>query len=108
MRKITQQACEAFLAGRNARLGNTEVDTDNGITIMWLHGNAIAKRDGGKTFIRTGGYNDNANGMPASVTTKERLNGLPGVRVDTRKRVLHLNGWEWTDHDEWTEVEVTS
>ena len=41
MRKVTQQIKDAFEQGKAKKVGNTETD---GKTV-WLHGNAIVKRD---------------------------------------------------------------
>lgn len=92
MRKVTEQIVAAFLAGRTKTVGNSHTDG----SVLLLHGNAIAKRENGKLYIRTAGW--------ATVTTRERLNGLPGVSVSQMHRRQYLNGKVWEDHEEWTEV----
>lgn len=88
-RKITQQAVNAFLAGGNFKGSNTEVVTEDGYSYMYLFGNNIAiKSDTGGIAIRNCGYKTN--------TTKERLNALPGVRINQKAGVWYLNGKEWT------------
>lgn len=90
MRKITRSACDAFINGYNFKMANTEVN-DRG---YFLHGNKIAefesvfKNDGNKNFnITLAGWNTN--------TTRERLNGLPGVRITTKQGQAYLNGQPW-------------
>ena len=51
-------------------------------------------RVGNRLQITTAGWN--------TVTTRERLNGLPNVSVIQRKGKLYLNGKEWDG--EWIEV----
>ncbi len=109
MKKITREAVSAFYAGEKYNKSNTmvtQVFTDAGAiwSVMSLFGNQIAKKVIGKTdyssisdaeidawidkvYITTAGWN--------TVTTKERLNGLKGVRVSTRGGVLMLNGEPW-------------
>jgi hypothetical protein len=66
MRKITRQACEAFIARKNFQSGNTSTDGHS----LYLHGNRIASRlNGSDVFlISDAGWRTN--------TTRERLNGL--------------------------------
>lgn len=97
MRKITKEACQAFEAGTNYKNGNTEVN-DHG---YFLHGNKIAehnslfKNNGNKSInITLAGWNTN--------TTRERLNGLRGVRVSTKLGQAYLNGQKWDG--EWITV----
>tara|TARA_R100000482_G_scaffold124237_2_gene76403 strand:+ start:741 stop:1067 length:327 start_codon:yes stop_codon:yes gene_type:complete len=92
MRKITQAAVECFIKRKPFSLSNTEVVIDN--KCRWrltLHGNTIAQMTLGVGWddleITTAGWN--------TVTTRERLNGLPGVNVCQRKGSLYLNGKEW-------------
>lgn len=95
MRKITEQAVAAFLAGRKFYSGNTEVRVEGETAWLLLHGNRIAMRGPGLLLKISDA------GWPTS-TTKERLNGLPGVRVHHSKRVMYLNGVEWDGS--WTAV----
>lgn len=90
MRKVTKKAIEAFENATKFNSGNTEVEVLPNVTILKLHGNKIAYRynDPEKTLsITTCGWNTN--------TTKERLNGISGVRVNTVKGQLYLNGEKW-------------
>lgn len=93
MRKITEEAVAAFLSGRNYKKDNTMVqapETIGSVKIgarMYLHGNQVAYRKAGTLRITTSGWD--------TTTTKERLNGLPGVSVHHSKHQLYLNGKEW-------------
>ena len=82
MRKITEQACHAFENGRNFQLSNTVVKNN----AMYLWGNKIAWYDNGDLYISMCGYNTN--------TTRERLNGLSGVRINSKNYTPYLNGVE--------------
>ncbi|UGL61056.1 hypothetical protein [Pseudomonas phage Eir4] len=92
-RKVTQEAVNAFIAGRTGSFGgNTTVELSplGEVIVLKLHGNAIARRDKGPfgTFeVCDGGWSSN--------TTKERLNGLPGVRVNQKDYAWFLNGEPW-------------
>ena len=98
MRIITANACKAFMDGKPFWLGNTEVKVSDGLVTLSLHGNIIAMRQPGTQYIdvTTQGWN--------TMTTRERLNGLPNVRVHNSGSVLFLNGKEWDGN--WQTVEV--
>jgi hypothetical protein len=83
MRPITKKIVPAFLSGKSAKQGNTRTDG----TSLFLHGNKIAYKENGKLFISTCGWD--------TMITKDRLNGIPGVRVNTSKGQLFLNGLPW-------------
>ena len=70
MRKVTEQIKRAFEQGTSLKVGNTETD---GKTV-WLHGNAIIKRDP-QGFVRwsLAGWN--------TPTTRERVNGIVNAGV---------------------------
>jgi hypothetical protein len=89
MRKITELSAEAFESNTSFRSGNTVVSVSNETVELKLHGNVIARKDivSGQLSIATCGWNTN--------TTRERLNGLSGVRVYQSKGILHLNGTPW-------------
>ncbi len=99
-RKISQNARRALYAREIRRLGNTCTHWDGVSFVLELHGNPIARltgtEQGDKLEIRTAGW--------PTVTTKERLNALPGVDVYTHKGVLHLNGKPWDNDHDWTVV----
>ena len=88
MRKITQQATKAFVDQCNFKSGNTAVESRGGTTYLSLHGHYIATYiEGEGLYVSTCGWN--------TPTTRERLNGLPGVKVNMVKGQLYLNGEEW-------------
>jgi hypothetical protein len=86
MRKITKQTVEAFENNQNFKSDNMEVSSDQFMNRMWLHGNLIAVKDHVNDVLKVSlcGWNTN--------TTRERLNGIPGVNVSTRKGQAFLNG----------------
>jgi hypothetical protein len=86
-RQITENAVRAFLLGDNFKQSNTEVHADCTGVRMYLFGNLIANRVGNRLQITTAGWN--------TATTRERLNGLPNVKVYQRKGQLFLNGQPW-------------
>jgi hypothetical protein len=95
MRKITQQIVNAFQNSRSLTIGNSRTNGES----LWLFGNKIAeiRRDG--LWVSNGGWD--------SVTTKERLNGLTGVRVQQVNGNWFLNGraWDgrWVNVDAWND-----
>ena len=69
MRKITKNIKRAFEQGRAKTIGNTHTD---GKTV-WLHGNAIVRRtESGVIEATLAGWN--------TPTTRERVNGITGMR----------------------------
>ena len=91
MRKITEQAINAFMNHKTFNSSNTTVSlNDDNSACLLLFGNLIARKytDGDKEIeITNAGY--------ATVTTKERLNGIPGVRIYQRKGEWFLNDKPW-------------
>jgi len=69
MRKITRETAEAFLEGRIKSMGNTSTD---GMS-YFLHGNRIAYKP--SNLLSGGGMRFSMRGW-ATVTTRERLNGI--------------------------------
>ncbi len=88
MRKITTESVQAFLNSRNFKKQNMEVQVDEQATYLKLHGHKIAHlfRDG-TMLIDACGWLTN--------TTKERLNGLPGVNINQKNFEWFLNGKPW-------------
>lgn len=87
MYKITKEAVDAFLQGNDFKKANMEV---SGVCrkAMYLHGNKIAWFDkNNQLWISNCGW--------MSVTTKERLNALPGVHIVQRNYHWYLNGVDW-------------
>jgi len=103
MRKVTADAVEAFMAGRTGKFSNTTVDVrpwqgGQECVILALHGNPIAR------YPVAGGHDHMVvcDGNHQTNTTKERLNGLPGVRVHQKAGQWYLNGVAWDGY--WTNV----
>ena len=96
-RKITQESVSAFLAGRKFNKGNMSVEVDLEYTKLKLHGNTIATID-------ALGVMSISNADWASNTTKERLNGLPNVRINQKNWNWYLNGVEWDG--EWKRIGI--
>jgi len=94
MRVITKAAVAAFMAGRSYNGGNTVVYDDGTHWVLALFGHEIARRSPVGIEVTTAGWN--------TTTTRERLNGIPGVRCWNAKRELHLNGAPWSG--QWTVV----
>jgi hypothetical protein len=89
MRQITSDSIRAFRNGTKFKRGNTEVRTfpHSDYRQLRLHGNIIAELSNEGMTISTCGWN--------TVTTRERLNGLPNVHVIQRNWQLYLNGEAW-------------
>ncbi|NDG51969.1 MAG: hypothetical protein EBY39_02935 [Flavobacteriia bacterium] len=89
MRKVTQRIKQAFEQGKSLKVGNTETD---GKTV-WLHGNAIVKRDSdGLVRWSLAGWN--------TPTTRERVNGITNAGVFQFKFEPVLNG-QVIDSSDW-------
>ena len=94
-RKITKESVNAFLMRKTFSKGNMKVDECYGQYRLRLHNNVIAVLDEFNMLsISNAGW--------ASTTTKERLNGLPNVRINQKNWNWYLNGNEW--NGEWTRV----
>lgn len=104
MRKITQDAVAAFLSGDEFSRDNTRVEVrpfklaSEPSVILVLHGNPIA------AYVKSAGVAtlQVCDGNHQTNTTKERLNGLPGVRVHQKAGQWYLNGVAWDGY--WTHV----
>ena len=90
MRLITQQSVKAFMNAKKFNKANMSVEVLPNVTILKLHGNAIAYR-----------YNDPQRTLTITncgwftPTTKERLNALPNVNIQQKSFKWFLNGKEW-------------
>jgi len=92
MRKVTEQIKQAFEQGTSKKVGNTETDGQT----VWLHGNAIVKRDpSGLVLATLAGWN--------TPTTRERVNGITGLCIHQSNFVPMLNGSE-IDSFDWIAV----
>ena len=87
MRKITEQAVQAFNNNQSFNNSNTSVEVNCEGTFLMLFGNTIAGNDSEGFWISLAGYN--------TKTTKERLNGLDDVSIYTSKAQLQLNDFNW-------------
>lgn len=89
MRKVTEQIKQAFDNGTSLKVGNTRTDGQT----VWLHGNAIVKRDDwGVVEWSLAGWN--------TPTTRERINGITGAGVHQVNFEPVLNG-EVIDSSDW-------
>lgn len=79
-RDITEKAVRALIAGHNFKQSNTQVKDNS----MYLFGNMIATKEGRELKISLCGWN--------TLTTRERLNGLPRVNIKQVKGIPYLNG----------------
>lgn len=86
MRKVTKEAIESFIKDQPYKKSNTQVYPGAFRTYLSLHNNEIAYKEDGRLFISNAGWFSN--------TTKERLNGLPGVSISQKAGVWYLNGYE--------------
>jgi len=81
MRKVTEQIRSAFEAGEPKKVGNTKTDGQT----VWLHDNAIVKRDpDGLVRWSLAGWN--------TPTTRERVNGIADAGVHCVNFEPILNG----------------
>ena len=89
MRQVTANAINAFYNKDTWGGGNTMVTFERHTSTLLLFGNPIAIYNHRSKWltITTAGWD--------TVTTRERLNGLRGVKVQRIKKVLHLNGEPW-------------
>jgi hypothetical protein len=91
MRKITIEAVKAFLNDGIFKKDNTRVENGR----IFLHGNLIAEKRKDGIYISLAGWN--------TVTTRERLNGLPNVRINQKNYVPYLNG-KAINSSEWYKI----
>ncbi len=91
MRKVTRQIGTAFHNRTPKTVGNTTTDGET----VFLHGNAIVKREGGKVFATLAGWN--------TPTTRERVNGITGAGFHQKNFVAMRND-EPVDEFAWYEV----
>jgi hypothetical protein len=96
-RKITIESVDKFLSKETFRKSTMSVEESSGVYKLKLHGNTIATIDElGVLSVSNAGW--------ASNTTKERLNGIPGVRVHQKNWNWFLNGVEWDGS--WKRISV--
>ena len=90
MKKVTEETCAAFMAGKKLKIGNTVSTGDE----LILHGNCIAKRVDGVVLISNAGWE--------TATTKERLNGLD-AGISQKNFIWHRKG-ELFPHNEFVRL----
>ena len=84
MRKITRDAAMAFACYEKFSQSNTRVLVKDGGTVtLLLHGNPIARREGGQLSISLAGWD--------TLTTRERLGGLLRV-LGLDARLVRVSG----------------
>ena len=95
MRKITRDIVRAFESRNSLRIDNSRTDGQS----IWLFNNRIADLRADGLWITNSGWK--------SATTKERLNGLTGVHIQSVRGNWFLNGraWdgEWINVDAWND-----
>ena len=105
MRKITREAADAFVNGRNFSRQNMKVSHSNGIRRMYLHSNLIAEQHAsygylGPLRLTLAGWN--------TLTTRERLNGLLSVMGRdyrfSQRNFAPYYGSRQIESDEWIDI----
>lgn len=95
MRKISEEAADAFIFGFPFNKSNTKVVVGpNKTSSLYLHNNLIAEKTMDGIKITNTGWFSNV--------TKERLNALPSVYISQCKGIWYLNGEEWDGS--WIEI----
>ena len=92
MRQTTRRIVDAFMLGKNLKLGNSRTLND----AIYLHNNKIAEWREGVLWISNAGW--------FSRTTKDRLNGLSGVYIRQENYQWYLNGELWDGN--WTRINL--
>lgn len=98
MRKVTEKIINAFYNTVEKTIGNSSVVINDYVrppnanpkanpVTLFLHGHAIAQLIDGELWITDAHYSTH--------TTKERLNGLPGVRIYQKNFQWYLNDKPW-------------
>lgn len=95
MRKISEQAYDAFINRKRFKKDNTRVEIIEGEPMMFLFDNLIVKEMNREIFISDGGHG-------ISNTTRDRLNAFPEVWLSHKKgkwmagRRIYWDG-NWTN-----------
>ena len=76
MRKITQQAIEAFYSNKSFKSGNTRVTIEDGNSYLLLHGCPIAKRVNGTVSINPHGYTTTTTSATIAAIATGLINDL--------------------------------
>ena len=91
MRKIESQMVNAIRNGQDWRYGNTEVSTKDGVSLVYLHNNLIAKVTAFGVCLFDGGWQ--------SHTTKSRLNAIINGLMDGVKYGVFQRDFQWYVQD---------
>ena len=92
MRKIEAQMCAAVQSSKDWKSANTEVvSQQNGVSIVYLHGNKIAEIGDDFLQIFDGGWQ--------TTTTKSRLNALINRFCNGATDGVHQHKFEWFIRD---------
>ena len=83
MNQTTSKIIDAFVQGQAKKISNTHTDGQS----LWLFGNKIAEHREDGLYITNAGWK--------TMTTKERLNGLPNVSIYQKKKQWYLNWKLW-------------
>ena len=96
MKKITEEAVNAFYWKQNKSLGNTKIVYNKQLDIvnLYLHDNKIAELDNNNLFISSCWWN--------TKTTKERLNWI----LDRYQMYIQQRNYIWYLVDRKTEEQV--
>ena len=90
MRNISVEAAAAFMEASAFKKSNTEVIASKDVTTLSIWGNVIAYRHNNRERtieITNCGWQ--------SVTTKDRLNAIPGIAIKQKLKQWFLNGELW-------------
>lgn len=86
MRKITEEAYEAFINRKRFKKGNTKVVAALDVCSLYLFGHEIVREDFEGLKIRTAGFNTR--------TTRERLSAFINVR-SVKGQLVVKNKFPW-------------
>lgn len=96
-RKITAEMIKNFIDKVPFKKSNTEVVREGTVVYLKLFNNKIAALESnGKMWISNAGWDGN--------TTKERLNGLPGVHIRQIKGLWYLNDLQWDGSPKYIDI----
>ena len=92
-RNISKKAADAFNRFQNFKQANTRVQTDECGTRLYLHENLIAEHNNkGQIFFTLANW--------PTLTTRERLNAIHGLRITQIAGKQYANGVE-IDPNKW-------
>ena len=92
MRKVTEQASNAFMNNKAFKQGSTEVRVEENEVAMYLHGHKIARKNITTKVVEINNCNYETN------VTKERLNGVIGEVSGYGDEIYQSQFvWYWKD-----------